>query len=235
MTLRPIRQLLERWGVLSPPWELIPSFLAMLWLYQTYPWRFSGEVVELMLGLSILLAALSMWIRIGIVGSLPATVGFNRVVMTFSLITLLGATSAAAANRWLPSDPLKIEAARLETDALRADLLALARREGELAAGKCGLHKRLFTFFEKYDKQELLEGRFADLLREPSATDRARYFVDPWNSPYWIRHDCGADRSNPVVLVYSFGPNRMRDTRRTEIRGDDVGALLIPAEIAAIP
>ena len=223
----PVQSRLERWGVLLPPWELIPSYLAMFLLYQIYPWKFSGEVVELMLGLVILLASLSMGTRTGTVGTLPAMASVRRLALTLSLITLLGVTSAAAAGRWFPEDPMKIEAARLETDALRADLLQMARQEGELAAGKCGLHKRLFSFVEKYRKQQLQEGSFASIVREPSSSDRARYFIDPWNTPYWIRHSCGEGPGGSEVLVYSFGPNRMRDSGSGGIRGDDVGAVLV--------
>lgn len=226
----PVWSRLERWGVVLPPWELIPSYLAMFLLYQIYPWKFSGEVVELMLGLAILLASLSIGIRTGTVGTLPAMANVRRVALALSLITLLGVTSAAAASRWLPEDPMKIEAARLETDALRADLLQMARQEGELAAGKCGLHKRLFSFVEKYRKQQLQEGSFASIVREPSSSDRARYFIDPWNTPYWIRHSCGEGPGGSEVLVYSFGPNRMRDSGSGGIRGDDIGAVLVSSD-----
>lgn len=225
--IAPVWNRLERWGVLLPPWEIIPSFLAMFWLYESYPWKFSGEIVELMLGLAIFLVALSMGVRSGIRGELPCLANVRRLVLAFALIVTLGATSAVASARWLPHDPMKVELARLETDALRADLLKMARQEGHVAVGKCGLHKRVFSFVEKYDRQELVEGSFAHLVSQPEMAGRARYFIDPWNTPYWIRHTCDGEQSTSQILVYSFGPNRMRDSGRHGVRGDDVGAVLV--------
>jgi hypothetical protein len=56
---------------------------------------------------------------------------------------------------------------------------------------------------------------------------RAEYFLDPWNSPYWIRAQCSKDRSRVSVYVYSFGPNRRRDSDLWQIVDDDVGAYVI--------
>ncbi|MDH3405154.1 MAG: hypothetical protein OEP45_16155, partial [Acidobacteriota bacterium] len=57
--LPPARRILERLGVVAPPAALIPSFAAALYLYVDYPWDYSGEIVELMLGLGFLFAALA--------------------------------------------------------------------------------------------------------------------------------------------------------------------------------
>ena len=56
--------------------------------------------------------------------------------------------------------------------------------------------------------------------------DRRGYFVDPWNNPYWIFYA----RKGRRGLLYSFGPNRRRDTRLPkkgvpagfEAGGDDI-------------
>ena len=61
---------------------------------------------------------------------------------------------------------------------------------------------------------------FAKLVEEAL---RRQYFLDPWNLPYWIRHRCSEGRTT-AVFVYSFGPNRRRDSDPGEIRGDDIGA-----------
>ena len=159
----------------------------------------------------------------------------RRMAVAASLVVALGVSSAAASSHLVPVDPMKVEAARLETDALRADLREIAQAEGDLAAGKCGLHKRLYSFVEKYGKSELREGSFANLVRGLSSLERARFFIDPWNTPYWIRLTCDRDGADGVVLIYSLGPNRMRDSTRDEIRGDDVGALLTRARLAAVP
>ena len=69
-------------------------------------------------------------------------------------------------------------------------------------------------------------GRFVALTDRGLPEERAAYFLDPWNSPYWIRDRCERREERRSVFVYSFGPNRVRDSTRFEIREDDVGAYL---------
>ncbi|MDH3405125.1 MAG: hypothetical protein OEP45_16010, partial [Acidobacteriota bacterium] len=54
--------------------------------------------------------------------------------------------------------------------------------------------------------------------------DRARFFMDPWNAPYWLRDRCDKKTGRRAIFFYSFGPNRKRDSSVWEILGDDVGA-----------
>ena len=91
---------------------------------------------------------------------------------------------------------------------------------------KCGLHKRLYTFKEQYDQDYLLEGAYSRLQAQGLPEARAEYFLDPWNSPYWLRSRCSKDRSRIAIFVYSFGPNRRRDSNRWEIVDDDIGAYI---------
>ncbi len=104
----------------------------------------------------------------------------------------------------------------------------MAKSKGRDTITKCGLHKRLYTFVEdkKYERP-LAAGAFASLTREGLPEERAEFFLDPWNSPYWIRDRCDEDTGRRSVFIYSFGPNRSRDSNRWEILGDDVGAYLI--------
>jgi hypothetical protein len=51
-------RLLNRIAVVPPPVTLVPAFLATYITYAWYPWKFSGEWVELMLGLGFLFAAI---------------------------------------------------------------------------------------------------------------------------------------------------------------------------------
>jgi hypothetical protein len=58
------------------------------------------------------------------------------------------------------------------------------------------VHKRIFT--------AATSGRYL-------ATAREDYFLDPWNQAYWIAyHRVG--KGTGRVLLYSFGPNRRRDS-----------------------
>ena len=53
---------------------------------------------------------------------------------------------------------------------------------------------------------------------------RAEFLIDPWNHPYWIRSRCAKRGFKRRVFVYSFGPNRKRDSTQWELLEDDVGA-----------
>ena len=55
---------------------------------------------------------------------------------------------------------------------------------------------------------------------------RLRFFLDPWNNPYWVRHVCKRGREH--VYIYSFGPNRMRDSTKEALFEDDIGVAFKP-------
>ena len=46
--------------------------------------------------------------------------------------------------------------------------------------------------------------------------------LDPWNYAYWIRDNCAADERERMTYIYSFGPNRRRDSTKWEVGGDDL-------------
>jgi hypothetical protein len=53
----PIRRIFARTAVVVPPVATIPAFYVAYHLYQFYPWKFTGELVELMLAFGFLFAA----------------------------------------------------------------------------------------------------------------------------------------------------------------------------------
>jgi hypothetical protein len=118
-----------------------------------------------------------------------------------------------------------LAAAEVELTALADDLLASARRRGVAPSG-CGIHKRMHSFVEKYRLAGLRGASFSTLAQRGAASERIEYFLDPWNSPYWIRDHCSADGSRRSAFVYSFGPNRRRDSSTWTIAGDDLGVYL---------
>jgi hypothetical protein len=211
-------RLTGRLGVWPPPAALAPAFLATLIFYLQYPLDFSGEWVELALGLGFLFS-----------GALLLTAGEQTpgllsgptpsVLVSLAVVALL----AVATEHWTrereASRPELVDLARLETEALGADLA-----EGE--GTRCGLHKRLYTFRAAYRADQLAAGRFAALTQRGLPEDRARFFLDPWNSPYWIRSTCDGKADRRATLVYSFGPNRRRDSGPWQLEGDDVGSVV---------
>jgi hypothetical protein len=119
-----------------------------------------------------------------------------------------------------------LTAAQTEAAALKRDFLFMASQNGGRSRTRCGVHKRVYSFVEKYDTDYLYEGVFAALTAQGLPQDRADFFLDPWNSPYWIRDECDRRAGRRVIFVYSFGPNRARDSTDWAIGGDDIGATI---------
>jgi hypothetical protein len=220
-----LRRGFDRLAILPPPVWLAPSMLAVFWLHLDYPWKFTGEIAECALGFGFLFAALAndaqLTERVG-----PAR--FAAGVLVPALVVFLGFATAAWSQNRQSRDPSYARRARVEVQALREDLIAIAASEGRDAITKCGLHKRLYTFVQsKKYAEPLARGSFAALSPETLPPARAEFFLDPWNSPYWIRDRCDREDGRRSVFVYSFGPNRSRDSNRWEILDDDVGAYII--------
>lgn len=219
-----------RIGVVTAPVVLLPAFAATYWLYEVYPWKYSGETVELMLGLGFLFSAL--W-ALGCLAS-PPSPGLRVAgvfALAFACVLALGHANASFARFRRSHDPLYIDTARVEVAALGRDFEAIARRPGGRLGSSCNLHKRVYSYKEKYDRDSLLDGEFAELRQRGLVEERAEFFLDPWNAPYWIRDRCpDSDEGTPRrTFVYSFGPNMRRDSSSTELRGDDVGAYVYGA------
>lgn len=209
--LRPVRRIAARLYVVPPPVALSPAFAVIAGIYAWYPASFTGEWVEAATGLAFLGVAVLTRPRMPAGGSRP----------------LAGLLAGAAAAAMLTPEVLRFQqdpdgplaaTATAEIAALATDLADPRLRI------RCNIHKRLYTFMREYDQPYLLQGEFAALLRKHDASTRAEYLLDPWNSPYWVRHNCRGDRN--VAFVYSFGPNRRRDSTDRELRGDDIGATI---------
>lgn len=222
-----LRRLWTRWRVVPPPGILAPIFIASFWVYEAYPLDYSGEIVELMLGLGFLIAALAAMPAGPKAGRMaPAA----RVALAWSLAMALGMATAAAARNQRNLWPVNVELARAEVEALRADFERLADPARRRFATRCGVHKRVYTFVQDYDRPELGEGDFSRLQKQGLPEERARFFIDPWNAPYWVRDRCSSSTGRRSIFVYSFGPNRRRDSGTWEIRGDDIGAYVYVGE-----
>ena len=204
----------KRWGVLGPPIELVPTFVATALLYQLYPWSHSGEWAEAMLGAGMFFSAAVQAGDAQPAASRPLRLA--RICIVTALLAI-GSTVFVSLRATEP-DPARITAAGIELAALRADI-------GEAKTKtRCGIHKRLYTFVEAYRQEHMFDGEFAALASRGMPEERARFFLDPWDSPYWIQHICSKDRRRRAVFVYSFGPNRRRESSDWEILGDDIGA-----------
>ncbi len=215
-----LKNLFERTGIVAPTIALLPAFAGAFLLYVLYPWSHSGEWVELMLGLGFLFSALPMLLNCKN-GSQAVSIDRYRLskitAVAFVAVICLGLISGAVSRAQRDTHSAILQATRNEVEAISRDF------ESGLVRSTCNLHKRLYTFVEEHDQKNLLKGSYAALRSQGLPKERAEFFLDPWNSPYWIRDRCNRQNNKRVMFIYSFGPNRRRDSTRTEILGDDIG------------
>lgn len=216
-----MHRVFERLRVVSPPLALAPSMLLLFGVHLEYPWKFTGELVECGVGFVFLFAAVTAVSTFA--SKLDRNGGLGFVTSPALAIALSLMTAAWSQNRGM-ADPEKLAKARAETVALRKDFVALAKKRKRSSVTRCGLHKRLYTFVtDRNYHWPLRDGEFAGLVEQGMSETRAEFFLDPWSSPYWIRDRCNKKTGERVVFIYSFGPNRSRDSNRWEILGDDIG------------
>jgi hypothetical protein len=206
-----IRRLIDRCGILVPTIMLAPGFAVVGAFQFWYPMKYSGEWVEWMLGCGMLFIAL--W-------TLRQERLMFRIVTAWLIVIGLSLATAAVTRDQRNNDPTNIDAAETELLALRRDFI-----DGDLDT-RCGLHKRLYAYANQYDQDSIFDGEFARLTRQRMAASRAEFLLDPWNSPYWLRDICHRKNSRRATLIYSFGPNRRRDSTAWELKGDDIGIYL---------
>lgn len=225
----------KRWltklQITAPPRALAPIFVALLALLVTYPLRYTGELIEAGMALAFLFAALDAAWRAD-----PAEVKASpwpAVMGALSVAVVLAFGSAFWSRGQLAADPVVAEVAATELRAIEQDLRALVD-EGTL---RCGKHERLNQMAKRSRSESLTRGSFRGLVGQGLPEERGEFFIDPWATAYWVRTTCNDKRAK--VFVYSFGPNRRRDSRKWRRGGDDIGLLFrvrksAPAEKAVV-
>ena len=212
----------------APPTWLMPYFALVAAFELAYPISLGGEAAELFLGLLFLAVASEpppgkfppVWKRPALLAT--GTLGGLVLAPVIQLIVV-------------GSDEEAMASAQAEVRALASDL-QLERRIFEGRAKKSA-HKRLFTAvragYLRFDAgSDFLENQPTPALAPEDTTarrDRKGYFLDPWNNPYWVYYS----RKHGFAVVYSFGPNRRRDTNIKKLKkpdrkllGDDIGVRL---------
>ena len=150
------RRLLDRFAIVPPPVALAPSMFAMFWIHASYPWKFTGEVIECALGFGFLFAAIANAERF----SAGRAAGRRHWWQACSgspwcsRCRLHGGLRTGKAVT-----PRTSTLARAEAEALKNDLIELAEARGKPAISKCGLHKRVYTFVETKKYARPLAGR----------------------------------------------------------------------------
>ena len=204
-----LERLLQRIGATPPPSAAIPWFIVAIVLLVWYPFRFTGEWVELLSGTAFLVSA-------GLATRTLAAIGGAGAAAAYGL-TLYSALGTR--------DPALIECARHEIDAIGSALNGAVLGEDES-------HRRVWTYVQdgRVDADTLearLEGARCPGVAESPA--RREFAADPWGTAYWLRVERGG-RDAVVATLYSFGPNRRRDMEPRDVTlretGDDVYARL---------
>jgi len=219
---------LDRWselaGMESPPAWLVPAFTLTLVLTLFAPFSnsilatvtYSNEVIELLFGLCLLFSALALSALRA--QRLPGAV--HLVLVSFVLV-ILGGGSAAALESFRSKDQDRVALAQAELAALARDFYA----NKSVLPRSPGLELRLNNFVRAGNEPQLASGEFAQrAISGLMAPERAAYFLDPWNQPYWIadRYE-GGER---IMFLYSQGANARAD-RVLFGDGDDVIEMLV--------
>lgn len=216
--LRGPAALARRWGIYGPPASWIPGFAFVVVFYVTLPYDLCEEVVELTIGIGLMLAALGQLARE------EGTEGDSRTPRRFAVATalalLLGWSTTAATEHASAADATLAARAAAELEALRQDFVAMRSAQGGKFLTECNLQARLHSLdSDGFLLPRLKEGAFARLASTDSAR-RAQYLLDPWNMPYWISDQC--DPAARYIMLFSFGPNRRRESTDWAVGGDDV-------------
>jgi len=209
---QPVAREFRRFRIVVPPAILAVSFFAILFVFTWYPLYHTGEWVELTMAYVFMFVALSS--RVSATGK-QSEPGIGNVLIALAGIWILAAATYTAICYLQYDDPRGVQTARNELAALGRDFSS-----GQLETS-CGVHARLYTFVREHEQSYLLRGDFSGLVQGKRENARAAYLLDPWNSSYWIRHQCAGSRE--IRFVYSFGPNRRRESTVWQIGGDDIG------------
>lgn len=204
-------------GITAPPLGLAPIFGALLGLLVLYPLPYTGELVEGGMALAFLFASIASLRKLG--DDSPRMSTWPICVGALSVVVILGFGGPLWSQGQLAADPVVVEVARAEIQRLEHDLRGLMDEERDL----CGRHERLNAMAKRSKGARLTTGRFRSLTGSGLPEERAEFFIDPWSTAYWVRTSCNDRRDK--VFIYSFGPNRRRDSSKWKLGGDDIGVI----------
>ena len=223
---------------LAPQLVLLPHFALAGGLEVFYPFKFTGELAEAILALAFFLDVL---------------IRTRDATNPRALRWLLGGPAGAVAAGLLVMPVVQAALYGPDTDGTQAVTAELERFGRAVQAGavqpkmlmKRRVHKRLYSAVRS-GYLRLGDGKTSPAggadVGPDSGIGRKEFFLDHWNQPYWIFYHRGLGGPARVVL-YSFGPNRRRDSLRPHgpsphggpsASGDDIAVSVeIPVSRAA--
>jgi hypothetical protein len=216
------RRMLLRLGIWAPPALLIPGFAAASVTYTLYPWPFTGELVELMLAFGFLFIAITGWHQSRSRKAPWILISAPALLAAATLVMALGAASGWLSARGRPGQYARISIAAAESEALVRDFSEMIDQRASYKERSCNMHRRVYTWAQQSLSSEAATTEFAQFHRLEPTSQRSQYFIDPWNMPYWIRRTCSSHERR--LTIYSFGPNRQRESITHRLIGDDIGS-----------
>ena len=227
------RRLVDKLSFVAPPTILIIPFSVTAAFYHIYPLQFTGEITELAFGFGLMFSALiylsetnsALWHWWSNKWAMLRHSFITVCLLTFVTL-LIGIGNATVARHSFNADPHVLETARVEALAIANDMAALYRNNKPGVVTRCKDHRRMNGLAKRLRTDYLYTSEFASLVEQGMSEERAQYFIDPWNSPYWMRHDCLSSDGIQQVFIYSFGPNRKRDSAKGQLSGDDIGVII---------
>lgn len=233
------RRLLDRVGATAPPARFAPWCIFLVALYVWYPMHLSSEWIEtIVAGLFLAGAALLTRRRLT----------QKSILVAVALVVALSAGLTEISNAHeRKGNPERVACARAEAQTLLSDIVAGGAAKDKLLRADGSLHRRIMVAAEHDyldgDKLQQINSVRCSPPADQDAATRRRYAVDPWGLSYWFYVE-KLDDGRRQLTVYSFGPNRRRDSdegapgQRNSPDDDDIAAtdiLPAPAEQTTPP
>ncbi|QQR91711.1 MAG: hypothetical protein IPJ88_08390 [Myxococcales bacterium] len=216
-------------SAVAPSLFLLPYFACVALMELIYPLQMGGEAAEFGLGLLFLCSAILIQY-----GEDDVIDGFKDVIaivtpFVASLLLAIVTPPLLEATLWA-EDEQKEKRTLAELELLKRDFLG--EHEGQELLRGGFIHKRIFTGIEegwlRWPKQSaFVSGGHTKGQSKAAVEARRNFYIDPWNNPYWYLYH----RKLRVLVIYSFGANRKRDTQlehhpldvvRHGMHGDDL-------------
>ena len=203
---------------IAPPNSLVFVFGLVAILYMLPISWMSQEIAELGLALALLVSAI---LTPEALHEEDASHSHHRTsLLVWASVCVV---CAALLSEWYTTStrtgsPDSIAQAKRELAALKEDFLAFGETVGELPV-TLGLDERLYQFQQKLGQYSPTFGTYHFCFADDES-NRAKYLIDPWHSPYWIV-DTYSNGKRQLLLI-SNGPNRRRDGWPVFSGGDDL-------------
>ena len=204
---RRTHNLLNTLGATVPPVQFAGWAVFLVILHTWHPFQLSTEWYEAILAGLFLLAAFA--IRGAALTSSRILIGF-----TVALLLSLGLTEISDAHekKYVAANSA---CARAELRNLLADIVQGHAATQTLRQRAALGHRRVFTAeqrgFLKPEGFTRFLGTECANTTDSDVALRRRFALDPWGLSYWVLVTVSPDGS-PLIKVYSFGPNRRRDS-----------------------